>query len=115
MGNEYIIKYILDGLTKEGEYVEPAAERAPEQRAVHEQERAGSGTKGEREEDAGGLADGDFENFVPEEKCLGWGDCIWVDVDIMSGKMKVKGSSPILDYTYLNVVNLSDPDNSSSF
>ncbi len=33
------------------------------------------------------------------------------DVDIMSGKLSIKGSAPILDFTYLNVVNLVDPDN----
>ena len=27
-----------------------------------------------------------------------------------TGKMKLKGLAPILDYSYLNVVDLSDPD-----
>lgn len=29
----------------------------------------------------------------------------------MAGKMKVKGSAALLDYSYLNVVDLVDPDN----
>ena len=28
----------------------------------------------------------------------------------LSGKMKLKGLAPILDYAYLNVLDLNDPD-----
>jgi hypothetical protein len=33
----------------------------------------------------------------------------------MSGKLKIKGATSLLDYTYLNVINLLDPDNSNDF
>ena len=29
----------------------------------------------------------------------------------MAGKMRVKGAATLLDYTYLNVLDLNDPDN----
>lgn len=32
----------------------------------------------------------------------------------MSGKMKLKGATTLLDYTYLNVVDLQDPDNGTN-
>lgn len=30
---------------------------------------------------------------------------------MIAGKLRVKGSATLLDYTYLNVVDLQDPDN----